>query len=151
MTRRPLGYELAQRPPMRIAVLSLCLISSVAMAQAKEQAEKAAEESAGAWLKLIDAGKYGESWTEAASFFKGAVPQDAWKQQLAAVRGPLGRVLSRKLKTKTYTQKAPGAPDGKYVIIQYETRYEHKAESVETLTSMLDHDGRWRTAGYFIR
>jgi hypothetical protein len=138
---------------MRIAVLSLCLFTSSALAQAKGQteAEKAAEASATAWLKLVDTEKYGESWTEAASLFKGAVTQDAWKQQVKAVRRPLGRVISRKLKSKTYTEKAPGAPDGKYVIIQYTTRYQHKAESVETLTSMLDIDGKWRTAGYFIR
>ncbi|HYV46655.1 MAG TPA: DUF4019 domain-containing protein [Myxococcaceae bacterium] len=138
---------------MRIAILSLCVLSSSALAQAKGQAEaeKGAEASAGAWLKLVDGEKYGESWAEAASLFKGAVTKDAWKQQVKAVRGPLGRVISRKLKSKSYTEKAPGAPDGKYVIIQYDTKYEHKAESVETLTSMLDADGTWRTAGYFIR
>src|SRR4051812_8919436 len=103
MNRRASATSFPSGCPMRIAVLSLCLLSSPALAQAKEQAEaeKAAEASASAWLKLVDAEKYGESWTETSSLFKGAVTQDTWKQQVMAVRGPLGRVISRKLKSKS--------------------------------------------------
>jgi len=45
----------------------------------------------------------------------------------------------------------PGAPDGKYVIIQYDTVFENKASAVETVTPMVDPDGSWRVSGYFIR
>jgi len=45
----------------------------------------------------------------------------------------------------------PGAPDGKYVAIQYEAVFEEKASGVETITPMLDPDGVWRVSGYFIR
>jgi hypothetical protein len=46
---------------------------------------------------------------------------------------------------------SPWAPDGSYVVLQFETRFEHKAAAVETVTSMLDRDGVWRVAGYFVR
>jgi len=45
----------------------------------------------------------------------------------------------------------PGAPDGKYVIIQFETSFENKASAVETVTPMQDADGVWRVAGYFVK
>jgi hypothetical protein len=45
----------------------------------------------------------------------------------------------------------PGAPGGKYVIIQYATAFEKKATAVETVIPMLDPDGAWRVSGYFIR
>jgi hypothetical protein len=45
----------------------------------------------------------------------------------------------------------PGAPDGRYVTIQYETVFEKKASAVETITPMLDPDGIWRVSRYFIR
>jgi hypothetical protein len=45
----------------------------------------------------------------------------------------------------------PGAPDGEYVVIQYESSFEHKQAAVETVTPMLDKDGTWRVSGYFIR
>jgi hypothetical protein len=45
----------------------------------------------------------------------------------------------------------PGAPDGEYVVIQYQTTFEHKNSAVETVTPMLDNDGQWRVSGYYIR
>jgi hypothetical protein len=45
----------------------------------------------------------------------------------------------------------PGVPDGEYVVIQYEVSYENKKAAVETVTPMLDKDGKWRVAGYFMR
>ena len=37
------------------------------------------------------------------------------------------------------------------MIIQFATSFEHKKEAVETITPMLDADGSWRVAGYFIK
>jgi len=68
-----------------------------------------------------------------------------------ASRDPLGAMVSRKLKSATYAKTLPGAPDGEYVVIQYETSFEHKQSAVETITPMLDKDGKWRVSGYFIK
>jgi len=72
-------------------------------------------------------------------------------QALTGVSPPLGKVVSRKLRSRQYSEKLPGAPDGKYVVIQYETVFEKKASAVETITPMLDPDGVWRVSGYLIR
>ena len=53
--------------------------------------------------------------------------------------------------SKTYAEALPGAPDGKYVVVQYRTSFERKESAVETVTPMLDEDGRWRVSGYFIK
>jgi len=68
-----------------------------------------------------------------------------------SAREPLGKVLWRKVKSATYTKTLPGAPDGEYVVIQYDTSFEHKQSAVETITPMLDQDGKWRVSGYFIK
>ena len=44
----------------------------------------------------------------------------------------------------------PGAPDGTYVVLVYDTRFEHKERARETVTVALE-GGRFRGAGYFIR
>ncbi|MGB3565135.1 MAG: DUF4019 domain-containing protein, partial [Thermoanaerobaculia bacterium] len=64
---------------------------------------------------------------------------------------PLGKVLSRKVKSKQYATSLPGAPDGEYVVIQFETSFENKTTAIETVTPMKDEDGKWRVSGYFIR
>jgi hypothetical protein len=115
------------------------------------QAEQAAYKAADAWLALVDAGNYSKSWDQAAEFFRNAVPKQKWQMTSNALRKPLGKMLSRKLKSTRYTTTAPGAPDGEYVIIQYDTSFEHKKSAVETITPMLDKDGTWRVSGYYIK
>jgi hypothetical protein len=70
---------------------------------------------------------------------------------LKAARDPLGKVQSRKLVKATYTKSLPGAPDGDYVVMQYESSFEHKQSAIETITGALDKDGKWRVSGYFIK
>ncbi len=102
-------------------------------------------------MAKIDQGKYRESWEAAAEYFKNAVTQEQWVQSLQAVRKPLGHLIVRKVKNTTYTTSLPGAPDGEYVIIQFETSFEHKKTAIETVTPMMDPDGKWRVSGYYIR
>lgn len=114
------------------------------------RSETAAVEAARFWLKLVDEGKYLESWEEAAAYFENAITRKQWEQALAAVRKPLGKLESRKLKTKEYRTALPGAPDGEYVVIQFETSFENKKSAIETVTPMLDQAGVWRVSGYYI-
>ncbi len=46
--------------------------------------------AAQSWLALVDAEKYGESWSAAASIFKSAVTEAIWDSAAAGTRGPLG-------------------------------------------------------------
>ena len=115
------------------------------------QAKAAAQKSAEQWLALVDAGNYAESWKTAAGFFQAAVPQDQWGHTIATVRGPLGDLVSRKLKSAHYTKSLPGAPDGEYVVLQFDTSFANKKAAVETVTPMLDADGTWKVSGYYIK
>ena len=138
----------------RNALVALGVFWSVVFCQtvvADQAAEKAAVEAANSWVALVDEGKYAQSWDNAADYFKSAVKKDQWESSLSAGRKPLGKVLSRKVKAKQYTTTLPGAPDGQYVVIQYETSFERKASAIETITPMRDKDGKWRVAGYYIR
>ncbi|MBN2020981.1 MAG: DUF4019 domain-containing protein [Sedimentisphaerales bacterium] len=116
-----------------------------------EQAKKAAIEAAKSWLELVDESRYEQSWIEAAEFFRKNVSQEQWVNALTGVRKPLGKAISREVITSTYTTEVPGAPDGQYVIIQFKTSFENKQKAVETVTPMLEPNGRWRVSGYYIK
>lgn len=120
-------------------------------AKSQPEASKAAVEAAEVWLELVDTEKYGESWHEAASYFQGAVSTEQWLSSMEAVRKPLGQTVSRSLKSKHYHTSLPGAPDGEYVVIQFNTSFEHKRSAVETVTPMKEQDGKWRVSGYYIK
>lgn len=135
-------------------VIAVSLILSVAFIQplgADEAAEESAKAASEAWLALVDQGEYAKSWKEAAPYFRKAVVQEQWVRSMNAFRKPLGKVLSRKLRSKKYTQTLPGAPDGDYVVLQYETSFENKQFAVETVRPMLDSSRQWRVSGYYIK
>lgn len=130
------------------AVVLLLVLAVFAVAAGPEEA---AVKGARAWLGLVDSGRYGESWEQAAAFFRGAVTKEDWERALQGVRAPLGKMLSRKLKSAKYMTSLPGAPDGEYVVIQFESSFEKKKTAVETVTPMKETDGSWRVSGYYIK
>lgn len=113
------------------------------------EAEKAALGAAEEWLALVDREAYGESWERAAPYFRQAVPKGDWVQKSRGVREPLGPVLSREKRSARYATSLPGAPDGAYVVVQFDTRFQNKQRAVETVT--LAKDEGWRATGYFVK
>ena len=137
----------------RIACLvAVVLALSVLPAMAEDsEKEKAAVSAAVKWLNMVDEGKYSDSWKEAAEYFRNMIKQEQLNHSLQAVREPLGEVVSRQVKSTTYTTSLSGAPDGEYVVIQFDTSFENKKAAIETVTPMMDKDGTWRVTGYYIK
>jgi hypothetical protein len=126
-------------------VLSVFLIISA------EGTEEQARDAAKQWLALVDAGNFASSWDTAAAYFKTAVTKEKWQDSLNAVRTPLGAVISRAFKSAKPAKTLPGAPDGDYVVVQFDTSFANKKTAVETIVPMLEKDGTWRVSGYFIK
>ena len=103
------------------------------------------------FLLLVDTNQYAQSWDAASSFFKSQVPKETWVKQISGIRPAFGKVTSRQILNAQHKAQLPGAPDGQYVILQYTTTFENKREAVETITPMLDEDGKWRVSGYYIK
>jgi len=135
-------------PHRPLVVLAAILV--VGSSQAQEPSTKAAQDSTEAWLSLVDNQSYAASWSTAASLFKSAIAQEKWQATAQAVRVPLGPIKSRTLKSATYATNLPGAPDGEYVVFQFDATFEQKSAAVETVTTIREKDGAWHVGGYFI-
>jgi len=140
---------------MRMLVLigmSQFSLFTVFTVRADEGSEKAAAQKVTeAWLALVDAGKYAESWDQASELFRRQVTKQQWESALNGVRSPLGKLDYRRLSSAEYSKTLPGAPDGEYVVIQFQSSFEKKRSATETVTSMKDADGQWRVSGYLIK
>ena len=134
-----------------VSLLLLCALAACHNKDKQVEEKVQAREVAEAWLSIMDSGQYGKSWDEAAKFFQRSIPRDQWEKVSTDVREPFGRVESRLLATLLYTTSLPGAPDGEYVVIQYQTSFSNKKNALETITPMKESDGRWRVSGYFIK
>ena len=137
------------RKPL-IGILGIALLLSCFSGCSRDKT-KAAQGAASQWLKLVDSGNYSQSWDEAAHVMKSSVAKEQWQEILNRNRAPLGTLLSRKLTSAEYKEDLPGAPAGRYVVLQYESAFQNKASVVETATPVLDADGTWRVSVYYIR
>jgi Protein of unknown function (DUF4019) len=129
-------------------ILWACLsLSSGVAAEAADNVVPAAQ----SWLKEIDSGNYASSWNDASAYFRGALTEKGWVDALNGARKPLGKLASRKLAKSQNAQSLPGAPDGNYVVMQFNTSFENKKSAMETVTFMREKDGKWKAAGYYIK
>jgi hypothetical protein len=103
-----------------------------------------------AWLSLIDSKAWNESWSSAGTLFKSRVTQGGWASTVQPVREPLGAVSSRSLKSVTRTSSLPGAPDGQYELLQFQTSFAQRSDANETVVLAHEPSG-WKVDGYFVR
>lgn len=132
-------------------ILAIAIAVAVSSGRAEEEIDTLpAQEVARAWLAIVDAGAYGDSWEQGAKAFQEKVPKADWEKALVAARGAQGKLVVRKSRSVTYAKSLPNAPEGEYVVIQYETIFENRA-AIETVTPMKGKDGAWKVSGYFIK
>lgn len=134
-----------------VLIMAAVMLFAVSGVRADDVAKKEALAAAESWLALIDKGDIAKSWESSAVLFRGAVTQEQWQRSVRGVRGPIGKLISRNLASARYETRLPGAPDGEYVILQFKSVFENKSTAVETVTPMMDPDGKWRVSGYYLK
>ncbi len=134
-----------------VALLLILACSVAGPSIAATGRDEAVSADARAWLSLIDSGRYRESRNEASAFFKKVVSEKTWRDSLTGIRNLLGKPVSRRMTKTISAQQLPGAPDGHYLIMVFETTFGNKKNATETVTFMLEANGRWKAAGYYVR
>jgi hypothetical protein len=131
-------------------LLAVLLLLPVNVSFAVADENKPATDAARQWVSLIDQGQYAESWEKASELFRESIAKPDWEESLKMVRAPLGAVVSREVKNTARVTSLPGAPEGFYVIAEFDTSFQNKAGAIETIT-MSRQDNKWLVGGYYIR
>lgn len=132
--------------PLFVALALALALAGQATAQAREEI---AVTGAREWLGLADSGQYGATWDQAGQIFQTAITRESWEASLAAARKSFGNVEQRNLKTVVVRENLPNAPQGKYVITTFETKFaQAPAATPEQVTSFLESSGQWKVVGY---
>ena len=103
------------------------------------------------WMALVDGARFGEAWDAAAAVIRNGIERDKWEIAAVQARTGVGPVFSRKLRTANHARQLPGVPDGEYLVIFYDVRFERRPLATEALTLEREKDGKWRVAGYWIK
>jgi Protein of unknown function (DUF4019) len=133
-----------------VCVLCLSLTERWVLA-AEVPPQNAAQSIAANWLALVDSGKCVEGWEKMSPGFRKEVSKRNWKSAVEKIRKPLGRLTSRKLKSAEYSKELPGAPEGEYVVMQFDSAFEHKPDATEKVILILGQDLNWRVCSYAVK
>ena len=112
--------------------------------------DTSAHAAALAWLAVIDAGRYESSWEHASVAARSVFPRDQWSNSIRAVRSRLGTLQARELAAIRDVADMPGAPGGRYVLVEYRTQFANDPAAVEQVI-LISEDGVWRGFGYSVR
>jgi DNA-binding CsgD family transcriptional regulator len=108
-------------------------------------AEAPATQAARAWLALVDAEKWQESFAGTTQRFQTVNSYEMWHKASVEGRVPLGRVLSRRLVS---AEDIPGPPNGNQ-LVRFEADFANKPHATERLT-LVQEGGTWKIVGYII-
>ena len=100
------------------------------------------------FLERLDRGAAPETWASLAAPLRAGAAEADWPAQIERMRAPLGRPVARQLASALFTETLPGAPPGRYFVIEHEAQFSD-ATCGERVVAMFEH-GAWRVAGYVI-
>jgi Protein of unknown function (DUF4019) len=103
------------------------------------------------WLAVLDAGKFGPAWDTSSAYLKSVVTRKNWIQEIGAARKPLGKFDHRKAEKFARTHSFPGAPEGDYAIVEFDSTFANGKKATEHIVWTLETGDVWRVSGYFIR
>lgn len=132
--------------------LTLALVVSLASAYTAQTADaERARPAIESWLAVADTRDGGATWDAAGGFFQNAMTREQWRMALDSVRAPLGSLKTRTLRRVVTSKAPPNAPEGAYVIAEFDSTFENRDIVFEAVTAFREEDGVWRVVGYFIR
>jgi hypothetical protein len=135
-----------RRSPLLLAVCLPALLA--ASTPAPRGVQEPVWRAAGAWLGLLDARNYTESWNQAARVFQRAVTAEAWARQAAPLRERSGDPIARELVDIDEVTDPPGVPPGDYVRLQFKCECSRAGLVQEIMLMVNDGERGWRVASY---
>lgn len=100
------------------------------------------------WLKVLDEGKYSDSWDKGSLMFRNTIQKDEWIKAMDKLRKPLGAVVNRSNLDIRTSKDPKGLPAGDYMVYFYKTSFAHQKEAFELVTLVQESDGEWRVLTY---
>lgn len=132
-----------------VLIVACALMFIVPYLSGKPDAEKEERATAVAseFLALMDADQYAQAWQTMAKLTQEKVGQREWVDNWTKARGFSGALKGRIKESSSYSLSSPGAPDGEYILLTFDSSYERVEKAIELITVMLE-DGHWKVAAY---
>lgn len=118
----------------RILSLTIILLAGLAISVSAESLSQAeAENQARGFLQLLDQGLQDQAWFAMTPAFQALNDRTRWESRQQVIRTSYGSLTFRQLRRVSYRQTFSLSPDGEYIMVQFQSSYQRKAETVETV------------------
>ncbi len=110
---------------------------------------KAAIKAAARFLKLLDQGRYEETWSLTGRYLHDTTSAKAWARVLRTARSVTGEYKSRDERLKAgFTETLEKAvPKGHYFVLSFNTEFTGGQANERVILNL--ENGEWRVVGYF--
>ena len=95
------------------------------------------------WVKLVDAGKYAESWDSISGELKAKYTRETWPTALEPFLKTAGKIKVRTLKSVVSSE--PGK-----IAVDFDSSFLKLKVATETVFLKLETDGKWHISSYSI-
>ena len=95
------------------------------------------------WVRLIDAGKFSESWDRISAELKAKYTRETWPAALEPFLKKVGKLKVRKLKSVVASE--PGV-----IAVDFDSSFSKLKVATETVFLKLEKDGKWHISSYSI-
>ena len=112
------------------AILIVVLAGSVG---AESLSRNHLDSQASNYLELLDRNRYEDAWLTMSDFFQALNDRAQWQNRQRVIRAAYGSLASRQYLRISYRQSYSHSPDGNYVIVQYKSIFQNKADTDETV------------------
>lgn len=138
------------RTPLLCIILAAIITVLPAVAQDADTADMEAEAKSAAsdWIAQVDTAAYALSYETAAPVVRNGLTEKEWITAVKSARDQTGGLEARTFSSADYTNSLPNAPEGEYVVIQYQSMFANVPMANELLVMMRTQDGSWKLAGY---
>lgn len=131
----------------------IAMLALVQPVQGQTQADpiRDSAQAAEQWLKILDDGKFQDSWDRASMTLRLTVPKRNWIALMENIKKPYGTVQSRKIIDQRPAKNPKDLPKGDYMVLVFEASFANKKTAHELVTLVQESDGRWRVLTYQIQ
>lgn len=134
----------------RHVLLILALLICFTHVASAEVSPATALSKAESYVAVLDQQDYAKAYLQSSNLLKMQTPQADWINQQKTAIQLLGPVQERRLMAIKARDVYPGLPDGRYLIVCFETRTVHKAKAIEVLL-LKEEKEDWQVCNYSIR
>jgi len=103
------------------------------------------------YLKLLDQKHYKKAWLTMSDLFQTLNEQAQWQSRQQIIRSAYGSLISRQFLRINYRQSYASSPDSSYVIIQYKSIFQNKADTNETVVLDCRNSSSCSVRDYILR